>query len=240
MDVPQSWLVRPREALYDLDNLQLSAIPLADRTNGVRAVFGLDHLVIEGHAREEVTNAAPRGVQLQLTTNAGVPIADTLVVANLGYLQFRTKPGVFGLEIRPGRGREIFRMESVGNEGWNSRTVEAGGQEITLTSFEGLTLYPRLARLPGMERADVLARTNPRETHEHDWLGDIMSRYVTFSWTFWNHPINQTGSEYRRFSRPMQGTWMNWLFPTTVKLILTSSLLLPVFCTRFVYESSFI
>ena len=175
MDVPQSWMVRPREALYDLDNIHLISLPLAERAVGVRAVYSLDYLVIEGHAREEVTNAPPRGVQLQLTTNAGLPIADTLVTANLGYLQFRTKPGVYRLEIRPGRGREIFKMESAGNEGWNSKTVEEGGQEITLTSFEGVTLYPRLARLPGMERADVLAPSHS-DSYGQGVIENIVSR----------------------------------------------------------------
>ncbi len=47
-------------------------------------------------------------------------------------------------------------MESVGNEGWDSPSIGESGDEITLVSFEGLTLYPRLARLPGMESEDVL------------------------------------------------------------------------------------
>lgn len=177
MDVHQSWLVRPREAPYDLDNIHLMSIPAAERATGVRAVYGLDYLVVEGHAREAPTNAAPRGLQLQLTTNAGVPIADTLVAANLGYLQFRTKPGVFRLEIRPGRGQEIYEMESAGNEGWNSQTIQVGGQEITLTSFEGLTLYPRLKRRPGQQKANVLAPP-PEDSHEQGLMGDLISKWV--------------------------------------------------------------
>ena len=51
MDVPQSWLVRPREALYDLDNIQLGSLFEEDRGRGVEAVFNLDYLVVEGHAR---------------------------------------------------------------------------------------------------------------------------------------------------------------------------------------------
>lgn len=156
-DVPQAWLVRPREAPHDLDNIQLYTIPPKDRTKGIHAIFGLDYLVIEGHARDTHTATPPRGLQLQLTTNnSSTVIADTQVVANLGYLQFRAKPGVFQLEIRPGRGREVFNMESVGNSGWNSPNVEEVGSEITLTSFDGLTLYPRMARIPGMEQEDVL------------------------------------------------------------------------------------
>lgn len=156
MDVPPSWLVRPREALYDLDNILLNQLSAPDTS--VDATFSLDYLVVEGHARETATQAPPRGVQLELVKISDkTPIDDTLVVANLGYLQFKAKPGVFQLEIRgEGRGRKIFRMESVGNEGWDSPGVEEGGDEITLVSFEGLTLYPRLARLPGMENEDVL------------------------------------------------------------------------------------
>lgn len=156
-DVPQAWLIRPREAPHDLDNIQLYTIPSEDRANGIHAIFGLDYLVVEGHARDILTSSPPRGLQLQLTTNNSTAvIADTQVVANLGYLQFRTKPGVFQLEIRPGRGREVFTMESVGNNGWNSPSVDEVGNEITLTSFDGLTLYPRMARIPGMEKEDVL------------------------------------------------------------------------------------
>ena len=126
MDTPQSWLIRPREALYDLDNIQLGKL----HTNDVHAVFDLDYLVVEGHARETPSGAAPRGVQMQLVSHDTQPIADTLVMANLGYLQFRTKPGVYRLEVRPGRGRDIFDMESAGNEGWNSPTVAEVGDEV--------------------------------------------------------------------------------------------------------------
>ena len=158
MDVPQAWLVRPREALYDLDNIQLGNLAAEDRVRGVEAVFALDYLIVEGHARDAMTNSPPRGLQLQLTEGESTLVDDTLVVANLGYLQFKAKPGVFQLDIRPGRGREVYRMESVGNEGWDSPTVEAVGDQIALTTFDGLTLYPRLVKRPGMEAADLLVQ----------------------------------------------------------------------------------
>src|ERR1700733_1301808 len=83
MDVAQSWLTRPYESPHDLDNIHLAALSPAEQTKGVEAVFELDFLVIEGHAREP-NNAPPRGVQLQLTPiGSTVPIADTLVMANL-------------------------------------------------------------------------------------------------------------------------------------------------------------
>jgi len=172
MDVPTPWLVRPREALYDLDNILLSQ--LADNDTSVDATFSLDYLVVEGHTREAKTQAPPRGVQLELVkTSDNSPIDDTLVVANLGYLQFKAKPGVFQLQIREeGRGKKIFKMESVGNEGWDSPNVEESGDEITLVSFNGLTLYPRLLRLPGMEKEDVLEESEEPEPTMLSYLAD--------------------------------------------------------------------
>lgn len=176
MDVPSSWLVRPREAPYDLDNIQLTNLLPSD--DSVDAVFELDYLVIEGHARDTVTNSPPRGLQLQLVNSHDKPIADTLVVANLGYIQFRAKPGVFKLEIREGRGSEVYRIDSVGNEGWDSPSVEAGGKEITLTSFDGLTLYPRFSRKMGMEMASVLEGDNKvdERTPMTNFLDDVTSK----------------------------------------------------------------
>ncbi|KAI0090064.1 glycosyltransferase family 24 protein [Irpex rosettiformis] len=167
MDVVQSWHVRPREASHDLDNILLNTLT---PSSSVHAKFSLDYLVIEGHAREEHLMQPPRGLQLQLVDSNDTAVADTLVVANLGYLQFRAKPGVYRFEIRPGRGREIFRLASAGTEGWESQSVEEAGNEITLMSFEGLTLYPRTVRLEGMEGVDVLAADEPAVDEEESFL----------------------------------------------------------------------
>ncbi|KAG0702039.1 glycosyltransferase family 24 protein [Suillus ampliporus] len=178
MDVPPSWLVRPREALYDLDNIQPSTLP----ADGLHALFSLDYLVVEGHARETKSNSPPRGVQLQLTTSSPAAnhtpsvVDDTQVVANLGYLQFKARPGTFKLAIREGGGREVYEMASVGSEGWNSPSVEDSGEELTVMSFEGLTLYPRLSRKPGMEKVDVLRGLQQRSGHSQTIIGDILSK----------------------------------------------------------------
>lgn len=155
LDLPSSWLARPKESAYDLDNIQLGRLSPGD--DAVKALFELDYIVVEGHARDTLTSSPPRGVQLELANPDGSSIDDTLVVANLGYFQFKAKPGVFELNIRPGRGRDVFELESVGNAGWESGSVEEIGKEVTVTSFEGLTLYPRLSRKSGMEFADVLS-----------------------------------------------------------------------------------
>ncbi|KAF8905183.1 glycosyltransferase family 24 protein [Gymnopilus junonius] len=177
MDVPTAWLVRPRESLYDLDNIQLGKLFHGD--TAVEAIFELDYIVIEGHAREVPHNTVPRGVQLQLVTSDNVPIDDTQVVANLGYFQFKAKPGVFRLEIREGKGRDIFKLESVGNEGWDSPTVEEAGAHITVTSFEGSTLYPRFKRLPEMEQADVLEEQSEEDANQKGVFEDLSSKVMS-------------------------------------------------------------
>jgi UDP-glucose:glycoprotein glucosyltransferase len=165
--------VRPREARYDLDNIQLGVLSGEEQQRGVEVVYELDYLIVGGHARESGSNA-PRGVQLQLTAGNGKSIDDTLVVENLGYLQFKSTPGVYRLEIREGHSREVFQLESAGNEGWLSPTVEDAGCGITVASFEGVTLYPRLSRLPGKEHIDVLEV--PEEEVPGGVIHDIYSR----------------------------------------------------------------
>lgn len=145
-----------------------------ERLRGVEVVYELDYLIIGGHAREKDTNAPPRGVQLQLTAGNGKSIDDTLVVENLGYLQFKATPGVYQLEIREGHSREVFQLESAGNEGWHNPIVNEAGNGVTVTSFEGVTLYPRLARLPGREHVDVLEV--PEEEVTGGIVHDIVSR----------------------------------------------------------------
>ncbi|KAF8438185.1 UDP-glucose:Glycoprotein glucosyltransferase-domain-containing protein [Boletus edulis BED1] len=177
MDVPPSWLVRPREALYDLDNIQLGNLPPEDQSQGIQALSTLDYLVVEGHARELNTVNPPRGVQLQLIdVKDGSAVDDTQVVANLGYLQFKARPGMFRLEIREGRGREIYELESVGTEGWNSPSVAEIGDGLVVMNFDGLTLYPRLARKPGKERLDVL---DGLEAAPGEGLGNIVETLMS-------------------------------------------------------------
>jgi UDP-glucose:glycoprotein glucosyltransferase len=179
LDEPSSWLVRPREALYDLDNIQLGILSGEESQRGVEVVYELDYLIVGGHARETGTSVPPRGVQLQLAASHGKQVDDTLVVENLGYLQFKATPGVYQLEIREGRGREVFQLESAGNEGWQSLTTDKAGNEVTVTSFEGVTLYPRLARLPGQEYVDILETLEEEEPM--GTVNQIVSRWVHFS-----------------------------------------------------------
>lgn len=152
MNVPPSWLVAPKDSIYDLDNIKLSS--LAEGEN-IEATYELEHILIEGHARDVSTPPPPRGVQLLLGTEREPYFTDTIIMANLGYFQFKANPGYWQISLKPGRSSQIFHIDSVGSKGYSA---QAGDEttSVALLSFQGLTLFPRLSRKPGMEEEDVL------------------------------------------------------------------------------------
>ncbi|KAL5343439.1 UDP-glucose:glycoprotein glucosyltransferase-domain-containing protein [Aspergillus crustosus] len=152
MDVPPSWLVAPKDSLHDLDNIKLSSVKGG---SNVGATYALEHILIEGHSRDLTTKSPPRGVQLVLGTEDNPYFADTIVMANLGYFQFKAQPGLWTINLKPGRSESIFNLDSLGRLGY---TPQAGddSNEVALLSFQGKTLFPRLSRKKGQEDEDVL------------------------------------------------------------------------------------
>lgn len=152
MDVPSSWLVAPKESVYDLDNIKLSSVKAqAD----VDATYALEHILIEGHSRDFTTQNAPRGVQLILGTENNHHSADTIIMANVGYFQFKASPGLWQINLKPGRSEKLFNIDSVGALGYHPQPGDQNN-EVALLSFHGRTLFPRLSRKPGYETEDVL------------------------------------------------------------------------------------
>ena len=169
MDTPPAWIVSPESSRLDLDNLMLGNIQ-----DPVQVTFDLKQLLIEGHARES-NNAPPRGLQLQLLGRDKDVVSDTQVMANLGYMQFKATPRMYDLAIRPGRGTEVYNLESVGSEGWDSLGVNVTGTRVALASFEGVTLLPRFTRKKGMEMENVLSELPPEEP---SLTATVFSRYA--------------------------------------------------------------
>lgn len=158
MDIPTSWLVRPKESIHDLDNLRLESILTKQRSSVIDLRFELEQLVIEGHGRE-LKASVPRGLQLQLTTTEGDIVGDTSIMANLGYFQFKADPGLYNLNIRDGRGCDVYSLHSMSS---GTTRSSSSASEIALTSFTGLTVRPIFARKLGMELADVLEEVVPQ------------------------------------------------------------------------------
>ncbi|KAH7129335.1 UDP-glucose:glycoprotein glucosyltransferase-domain-containing protein [Dactylonectria estremocensis] len=149
MDVPPAWLVAAKDSVQDLDNIKLSSAK-----GDIDATYELEHILIEGHSREN-KRGAPKGAQVVLSTAKDPLLEDTIIMANLGYFQFKANPGFYSIQLKEGRSTEIFEIESVGGQGYAAVPGDEG-TDIALMDFQGTTLYPRLNRKPGMEEAQVL------------------------------------------------------------------------------------
>ncbi|EHK39882.1 uncharacterized protein TrAtP1_013347 [Trichoderma atroviride] len=156
VDVPPAWLVAPLFSVHDLDNIKLSAVK-----TDIHATYELKHILIEGHSREG-KGSAPRGAQLVLATEKDPLITDTIVMANIGFFQFKANPGVYSIQLKEGRSTEIYEIESIGAQGWKPVPGD-NGTELALIDFQGVTLYPRLQRRKGMEAEDILQEKDAQE-----------------------------------------------------------------------------
>lgn len=152
MDVPSPWLVAPKDSEHDLDNIKLSSLKAEAN---VEAVYALEHILIEGHSRDMTTKSPPRGVQLVLGTDENAHLTDTIIMANLGYFQFKAQPGLWRINLKPGRSERIFNIDSVGSLGHAPQPGD-NNNDVALLSFQGKTLFPRLSRKKGHETDDVL------------------------------------------------------------------------------------
>lgn len=166
MDVQPAWLVAAKDSVHDLDNLKLSSI-----NTDVEATYELENILIEGHSRDS-TGTPPRGVQLLLGTESDPHFADTIIMANIGYFQFKANPGYYNIQLKEGRSSDIFDIISVGAKGYDAAGGDEG-TEVVLMDFQGTTLYPRLQRKPGQELEDVL--------EEGSSGGDLLSRGLKFA-----------------------------------------------------------
>lgn len=187
MDVPHSWLVAPRKSIHDLDNLRLDAILSRQENPVVDFTFELEQLVIDGHAREGEKLSPPRGLQLQLSSLDGEPIADTMVMANAGYLQFKANPGVMALSIRDARGQQVYTLNSVSTASSKAGQSVHDSSAVYLTSFSGTTLFPIFSRKPGMEEADVLDFTSGQS--ESGFFGKVVTSYVPQFSKVWQYKM---------------------------------------------------
>ena len=160
LDVPPAWLVASKESVHDLDNIKLSSVK--DQTN-IDALYELENILIEGHSRDVTTGPPPRGVQLLLGTAKDLHFADTIIMANLGYFQFKANPGYWSLSLKSGRSTQIFTIDSAGQKGYSPQPGDES-TDISLLSFQGKTLYPRLSRKAGQENEDVLEEPSKPST----------------------------------------------------------------------------
>jgi UDP-glucose:glycoprotein glucosyltransferase len=155
MDIPAAWLVSSKNSIHDLDNIKLST--LGPNTN-VEATYELESILIEGHSRDVSNEGAPSGAQLVLSTGENTQVADTIIMSNLGYFQFKANPGYYSISLKQGPSSDIFNIDSVGALGYSPHPGDEA-TDVTVLSFQGTTLYPRVSRKPGRELDNVLQAT---------------------------------------------------------------------------------
>lgn len=184
MDVPPAWLVTSKVSIDDLDNLRLKDIKAKRHTEHVEAIYELENILIEGHSREFPSGSPPRGVQLVLATEKDAHFADTIIMANLGFFQFKANPGIYNIHLKEGRSSDIFTLDSIGAQGWSPVPGDET-TEVALLSFQGATLYPRLTRKPGMEREDVLQdESEPKDE-------SLVSKGLKFAESFFGKKLTE-------------------------------------------------
>ncbi|KAJ1945757.1 killer toxin resistant protein, partial [Linderina macrospora] len=169
MDVPAAWLVTAVESVHDLDNIRLSSVK--DKGTGVSATYRLVNILVEGHCVDGGNRSPPRGLEVQLGTSLTPSITDTIVMANLGYLQLKANPGVWEFSIRDGRSNDIYRIDDISEGRWNyvaakrAQTSNTGSvKPIVLSSFNGITIFPVVSKRAGKESEKLLLEKGAEES----------------------------------------------------------------------------
>uniref|UniRef100_H2ZD88 UDP-glucose glycoprotein glucosyltransferase 2 n=1 Tax=Ciona savignyi TaxID=51511 RepID=H2ZD88_CIOSA len=147
MHPPEGWMVEAVRAVHDLDNIKLGEI----KTKVVAVEYELEHLVLEGHARDLTTGQPPRGLQFTLGATNNTVAVDTIVMANLGYFQLKASPGVWHLNLRAGKSQDIYEIVS------HENTDSSGGDVVVLMdSFKSKVINVKVAKKLDKSDASLL------------------------------------------------------------------------------------
>ncbi|KAJ8572608.1 hypothetical protein K7X08_009119 [Anisodus acutangulus] len=173
LDVPEPWLVEPVVTVHDLDNMLLEN--LGD-TRTLQAVYELEALVLTGHCSEK-DHEPPRGLQLILGTRSTPHLVDTLVMANLGYWQMKAFPGVWYLQLAPGRSSELYALKDNGDGGQETTL----SKRITIDDLRGKLVHMEVIKKKGKEHEKLLASADDdshsqekKKGNQNSWNSNIL------------------------------------------------------------------
>ncbi|KAG1353977.1 UDP-glucose:glycoprotein glucosyltransferase [Cocos nucifera] len=158
LDVPEPWLVEPVVAIHDLDNILLEN--LGD-VKTLQAVFELEALLLTGHCSEK-NHDPPRGLQLILGSKQIPHLVDTLVMANLGYWQMKVSPGVWYLQLAPGRSADLYVLK----ESEDRSPSHPSSKLITINDLRGKLVHLEVAKKRGKEHEELLNSSDDSQVQE--------------------------------------------------------------------------
>lgn len=104
-----------------------------------------------GHCSEK-DHEPPRGLQLILGTKSTPHLVDTLVMANLGYWQMKVSPGVWYLQLAPGRSSELYVLKEDGDANEDGSL----SKRITINDLRGKVVHLEVVRKKGKENEKLL------------------------------------------------------------------------------------
>lgn len=174
LDVPEPWLVQPVVAVHDLDNILLEN--LGD-TRTLQAVFELEALVLTGHCAEKDRDP-PRGLQLILGTKNTPHLVDTIVMANLGYWQMKVSPGVWYLQLAPGRSSELYHFRDGDDDGSQENSLS---KRITINDLRGRVVHLEVVKKKGKEQEKLLISADD-DSHSKEKRGHNGWNSNLFKW----------------------------------------------------------
>ncbi|KAK1310475.1 UDP-glucose:glycoprotein glucosyltransferase [Acorus calamus] len=172
LDVPEPWLVEPVIAVHDLDNILLENLG-DERT--LQAVFELEALVLTGHCAEE-DHDPPRGLQLILGSKSRQHLVDTLVMANLGYWQMKISPGVWYLQLAPGRSSDLYSLK----ETKDGRKQFPLSKRIIVNDLRGKLVHLEVMKKRGKEHEQLLSASaddvslKGDKVHHQNWNTNLL------------------------------------------------------------------
>ena len=200
MVVPDNWLVEAVWSPYDLDNIRLQ-----DVETDVHSEYELEHLILEGHCFDAQSGSPPRGLQVTLGTPTDPVLIDTIVMANLGYLQLKANPGSWILRLREGRSTEIYDITS--HEGTDTPSSGGNGDiHVLISSFKSHVLKLKVTKKPGKQQMDLLSYDDEADSNGGLW-NSITSKFSSKSNDKEEEKLNifslASGHLYERFIRIM-------------------------------------
>jgi UDP-glucose:glycoprotein glucosyltransferase len=131
-------------------------------------------------------------------------MVDTIVMANLGYLQLKANPGSWILRLREGRSTEIYDI--VSHEGTDTPSSGGSGDiHVLIGSFKSHVLKLKVAKKSGKQQMDLLSSDD--EDNNAGLWNSITSTFTSKSSEDDEDKLNifslASGHLYERFIRIM-------------------------------------